>query len=213
MTDDEVAAPREFRPDLLRHRHPFDAAGLVLERPHPGLPALDRELAGFEQPVLHVEARAAKFGHAGFDHEVVAEARRDEKSRADVDQRKSGEPLAVDQRELGDAERALEQRAGRIVEDREIAWEEHDSHRIAVAPLDADVAGIDQHRPILATEMSWPAYAGHPVSAFACRKVSDLQSCILWILGRPDKPGDATPTGFSPWGPAPPAVEPDHLAV
>src|SRR5439155_5268645 len=123
------------------------AAIRILEAPHPRLLTFDRELAGFEQSMLHVEARAAELGYAGFDHDVVAEPRRDQEPRADVDQREAGEFLALRQLELAHAERALEQHRGRIVENREIAREEHDSGRIAVAPLNANGAGVDQHGP------------------------------------------------------------------
>src|SRR5262249_21725187 len=139
------APSHELGADSLGNRQAFDPTVRVLEGPHPRLQAFDRELAGFEQSVLHVEARAAEFGHAGFDHDLVAEPRRDQEPRADIDQRKSGEFLALRQLELVQAERALEQHAGGIVEHGEIARKEHDAHGIAVAPLDADGAGIDQH--------------------------------------------------------------------
>src|SRR5690242_2802832 len=98
--------------------------------------------------MAYVEARSAELGHGGFHHHIVAEARRNEKPRADIDQGEAGEFLSLGQLVLRYSKRLLEQDAGGVVEDCEIAREEHDAHRIAVAPLNPDLARMDQHESV-----------------------------------------------------------------
>ena len=92
-----------------------------------------------------MEARAAHLGDARLDHHVVAIARRDQESRPRRDHRKAGEVVGRQQRLLVEPERRLDHELGRVIEHREIAWVKHDPGRVAVAPLDADLAAVGDH--------------------------------------------------------------------
>ncbi len=66
---------------------------------------------------------------------------------------------------LAHAQRLREQPRGAAVEHREIAREEHDAGRIAVAPLDAGVAGVDHHPHGLLQHASAPVLSAVPCAA------------------------------------------------
>src|SRR5438477_3954125 len=134
-----VDASGEARLHVGRDRKRLEPAriGRIGAAPHPRLETFDRKLARPGEPVHHIETRTAEFGDARFDHHVVAVARRDQKPRARVDQRKAADPIDFAHAELAHADHLLEQMPGAIVENGEITREIHDAHRVAIAPFDA----------------------------------------------------------------------------
>src|SRR5665647_2320018 len=134
----------KLRPYRIRHRMRLQAAVGVPHHPHPFLRAFGAQLALEAKLVLDVEARPAEVD-GRHHHYVVAEPRGFEKARLRARQRPAGEFKRLEHLEFGDAERVLEQRRGRGVEDFEITRIENDAGRVAVAPFDADRAGVADH--------------------------------------------------------------------
>ena len=68
-------------------------AGIVgiADHPNPRLEALDRKRAGLGQPMLDLEARSAAGDKRRLDRDLVAEPRRQAKTRPRLDQRMAGE--------------------------------------------------------------------------------------------------------------------------
>src|SRR6185437_10947024 len=138
---------RERGDNLLGNRRALDAALLARMRHHPDalLEPLDRELAVFEDAVLHGKAALAPFAHAGFADEILAPARGDDETRARIDERRSDRAVFLPEhahRQAGAAEEVERRR----VEPGEIARIEHDAGGIAIAPFDADGKPVDEHR-------------------------------------------------------------------
>ena len=96
--------------------------------------------------MLQVEARPAEFDDLGFKYDIVAELGGLEKTRPRVHHRIAFELVVPRELVLAHAERLREQRGGAAIEHREVAREEHDPRRVAVAPFDARVSRVDHHR-------------------------------------------------------------------
>src|SRR5262249_56408871 len=78
---------------------------------------------------------------------LVAESCWEEETRIGVDQRMPGEVIGLEVVDFFHAQRALDERRGAGVEDGEIAGVIDDAGRVAIAPLDAHHAVIDEHAP------------------------------------------------------------------
>src|SRR4051812_9815754 len=157
---------RELRDHLLRDGLRFYLFRIVgvARSPDAGVEAFDAELVVERQPVLDVEARAAELDDFGFDHHVVAKLGRLEEACPGVDHRVAVELVVPRELVLGHAERLREQGRGAAVEHREIAWKEHNTGRIAVAPFDAGVPGVDHHPHGLAPNAQRGAMRSAPSS-------------------------------------------------
>src|SRR5215470_13408344 len=114
--------------DLAGNWLSLDALGIVRSAydPDAGLEPLDREFARSGEAMDDVKARIAELANRRFHHHVVAIARRGEEARPRFDQRKAREGEYVVELEVVEAQHALEQMGGRLVEDHEIARIEHD---------------------------------------------------------------------------------------
>src|SRR6266852_2839076 len=98
--------------------------------------------------MAYVEARATEHRYRRLDRHVVAEPGRNQKAGVGADQRMAAEIVGLEVFVLGHAERALDQRRGAGIEERHVARIVDDAGRVAVAPLDAHDARVDEH--------SWP---------------------------------------------------------
>ena len=100
----------------------------------------------------------------GLDHHVVAELGRLEEPRPGVHHRIALELVVPRELVLAHAQRLGEQRGGAAIEHREIAREEHDPGRVAVAPFDPGVARVGQHcsRALIAAPCGARRRAGSP---------------------------------------------------
>src|SRR5262249_56852259 len=120
--------------------------GIALH-PHPRLQTFGRERAVLIKAMLHVEARAADRGDRGLDRHFVAEPGWEEETRIGVDQRMAGQVVGLEVIYFSHAERPLDQRRGAGVEDGEVARVIDDAGGVAIAPLDAHHAVVDEHAP------------------------------------------------------------------
>src|SRR6266404_7732316 len=134
----------KLRDDLRRDRLGLDFFRIVgiARSPDAGVEAFDAKLAVERDAVLHVEARAAEFHDLGLDHHVVAKLGWLQETRLGVHHRVALELVVARELILAHAERLRKQRGGAAVEHREVAWEEHDTRRVAVAPFDPCVARV-----------------------------------------------------------------------
>src|SRR5262249_54801809 len=112
--------------------------------PDPLLEALDREFIPPHQAVMDLEAAAAPLRNRRQDDHVVAEFRRNPKTRAHVDHRKPGDLEGLQQLRLAIAE-CLEHPDRADIEVLEVAREIDDAGGVAVTPFDADLAADGEH--------------------------------------------------------------------
>src|SRR3954468_5995872 len=126
----------------------LDLAGVrrIADHPHARLKRLDGERAVLLQMMGDVEAGTLRFGHAGFDRHIVAEAARNEKARTRIDHWVASKLVNLEQLILGEPGGGREHRGGGSVEHFEVTRIEHDAGGIAFTPLDAALGGVGAKR-------------------------------------------------------------------
>ncbi len=120
-------------------------AARVARHPAAGLVAFHRERAGERELVLDGEARTADPDERGLDLDIVAVARREQKTRLRRHRREPAETVLLVEGDFLHAKRPLDQEFGRVVEHGEIARIEDDAGGIAIAPFDADRTADAEH--------------------------------------------------------------------
>src|SRR3984885_14727715 len=148
----------------------LEALGARLaDRPHPRLERFHRQRVAFHQSMLDLETRAAMFGHLGFDRDVVAEPGGQMKARLRRHHGITGEIVVLEISDFVQAERALEKRGGRGVEELEVTRIKDDARRVALAPFDPGSACVGQH------EMRVAGYRGVMRKAASSRTTVPLR--------------------------------------
>src|SRR6202043_1008145 len=112
--------------------------------PPAGLERLDRQRLALEHLVGHLKTRTLEAFDPAFDSDPVTVGRGDIKFRPCIDHGNTDQAIFPDDVLLGKAG-GLEQDRGRIVEHFEIARIIDDVGGVAVAPLDLNLAAIDEH--------------------------------------------------------------------
>src|SRR5437588_10388109 len=101
---------RQPRDDVRRHGLRFHAPGIVRTAGHPyaGFEPFDGERAAMHQAMLDLEARSPASDYRAVDRDFVAKARRQQESRAGLDQRVTGKMIGPEIFDLLHDERPLD---------------------------------------------------------------------------------------------------------
>src|SRR5215467_11091832 len=93
LTQAELELSPELCDHVLRYRLALKPRGIrrVTASPDPGLVALHRERFAPEQAMLHAKARPLDLHNRRFDRHDIAEHRRGDEARADLDRRNADE--------------------------------------------------------------------------------------------------------------------------
>src|SRR3978361_1797091 len=141
-----TSALHELRDNLLRHGRRFKPRGIVRVTPdqNTGLKCLDRQSLALEHAVGDLEAGPLEALDPALDHDPVSMGRGDMKLRSCIHHWNADQTIFPDDVLLGKA-RGLEQDGGRVIEHLEVARVIDDVGGIAVAPLNLDIAAVDEH--------------------------------------------------------------------